>query len=324
MECSTTLLSGINPRRYSYIWHKYAPVSAHKPLYSVLKVELLQSDKHQPTIMDEPVINTSIVNLPPEQPSSLVTTVATLDSGNPIVSALQPLQCAMCGQLKSSHPSGCPSYGISCSACGIVGHKLIFCRKVIALKKATSSSPSRNNRPAKQRSDKKSKRKEKSSDSSSEDDKIVKKVKKVNFTEESDYDSDPHVYMSRITPDNIDLSDHNSHTSSPPTSPPLSPAPEPDQPAPPMEDFDPYIAYQDDEDDNEEYHEPPKTPPTFDPVAILDSTATYHRRYFPQPLNANGDRYLLHKAPKQKDNQSKFFVGTGSPINQIVTLYHFA
>ena len=38
--------------------------SAFKPLYSVLKVELLQSDKQQPTIMDEPVVNTSLVNLP--------------------------------------------------------------------------------------------------------------------------------------------------------------------------------------------------------------------------------------------------------------------
>ena len=143
---------------YSYIWHKYVPVSAYKPLYSVLKVELLQSDKQQPTIMDEPVVNTSLVNLPAEQPSSLVATVATPDSGNPIVSALQPLQCAMCGQLKSSHPSGCPSYGIACSVCGIVGHKLIFCRKVVALKKATSSQSSRSNRPAKQRSDKQSKK----------------------------------------------------------------------------------------------------------------------------------------------------------------------
>ena len=104
----------------------------------------------------------------------------------------------MCGQLKSSHPSGCPSYGVSCSACDIVGHKLIFCRKVISLKKTTSSPPSRSNRPAKQRSDKKSKRKKKSADSSSEDYKIIKKAKKINFTKEVDYDSDPHVYISKL------------------------------------------------------------------------------------------------------------------------------
>jgi len=36
--------------------------------------------------------------------------------------------------MKTTHPAGCPSYGVICSACGLVGHKLIFCRKVIPLK----------------------------------------------------------------------------------------------------------------------------------------------------------------------------------------------
>ena len=54
-----------------------------------------------------------------------------------------------------------------------------------------------------------------------------------------------------------------------------------------------------------------------------DGIAGIKSRHFPQPLNANGDRYLLHKAPKQNDSQSKFFVGTG-PINQLVTLDNFA
>ena len=115
-------------------WQKYAPIASFKPLYSFLKVELLQSDKQQPTIIDEPVVNTTTVSLPTDQPSSLVSTASTLD---PIVSALQPLHCAMCEQLKSFHPSVCPSYDVSCSACSIVGRKLIFCRKVIALKKTT-------------------------------------------------------------------------------------------------------------------------------------------------------------------------------------------
>ena len=58
------------------------------------------------------MVNTTTVSLPTDQPSSLVSTASTPDSGNPIVSALQPLQSAMCGQLKSSHPSGCSSYGV--------------------------------------------------------------------------------------------------------------------------------------------------------------------------------------------------------------------
>ena len=47
--------------------------------------------------------------------------------------------------------------------------------------------------------------------------------------------------MSRITSGDIDLSDHNPHTSSPPILQPQAPAPEPDQPALPLQDDDPYI-----------------------------------------------------------------------------------
>ena len=101
--------------------------------------------------------------------------------------------------------------------------------------------------------------------------------------------------MSRIT--SGDLSDHNHRISSPPIFQPQ--APTPDQPALLLQDDDPYNAYQD-EYEYEEYHEPPTTPPTFDPAAILDSTAEYHRRYFPQPLNSS-DRYLIQQ-PKHNGN----------------------
>ena len=100
----------------------------------------------------------------------------------------------MCGQMKATHPAGCPSYGVVCSACGLVGHKLVFCRKVIALKKSSTSS-SRGQRQPKNK-DNKIKRK-RIQESSSEDEKPVKKSKKVTIAKEDNmYDSDPHVYMS--------------------------------------------------------------------------------------------------------------------------------
>ena len=68
----------------------------------------------------------------PTLPVSLATTTS-MDPLNPELTPLKPLQCAMCGQMKATHP-GCPSYGVICSAHGLVGHKLVFCRKVIALK----------------------------------------------------------------------------------------------------------------------------------------------------------------------------------------------
>ena len=52
LECTETLLAGINPRRFSYIWHKYYGNTAIKPAYANLKAELLQSDKNQVALPD--------------------------------------------------------------------------------------------------------------------------------------------------------------------------------------------------------------------------------------------------------------------------------
>ena len=96
-----------------------------------------------------------------------------------------------------------PSYGVICYACGLVGHKLVFCRKVIALKKSSTSSSCGQRQPINK--DNKTKRKRASQESSSEDEKPTKKSKKVNTAKEDHmYDSDPHVYMSLITPADLD------------------------------------------------------------------------------------------------------------------------
>jgi len=136
LECIETLLAGINTRRYSYIRHKYYGNTAVKPTYSNLKAESLQSDKNQVALPEEPAIVyvvTSSSVPEPTLPVSLATT-SSMDPLNPQLIPLQPLQCAMCGQMKATHLAGCPSCGVVCSACGLVGHKLVFCRKVIALK----------------------------------------------------------------------------------------------------------------------------------------------------------------------------------------------
>ena len=75
LECTETLLAGINPRRYSYVWHKYYGSTSPKPTYSHLKAELLQSDKNQISISEEPLVNvTTVTPLPQETnlPLSLV------------------------------------------------------------------------------------------------------------------------------------------------------------------------------------------------------------------------------------------------------------
>ena len=113
-----------------------------------LKAESLQSDKNQVYLTKDLAVSNVVTvcstSEPPNDLRLLWLQHHPVDPLNPQLTPLQPLQCAMCGQLKSTHPSGCPNYGVTCSACGIVGHKLVFCRKVIALTKNSTSVPSRN------------------------------------------------------------------------------------------------------------------------------------------------------------------------------------
>ena len=86
LECTETLLAGINARRYSYVWHKYYGSTSPKPTFSHLKVELLQSDKNQINISEETLFNvTTVTSLPqePTPPLSLVSTTKSTDSYNP-------------------------------------------------------------------------------------------------------------------------------------------------------------------------------------------------------------------------------------------------
>ena len=50
VECTDTLLSGINCSRYSIVWHKYSGPNSPKPSYANLKAELFQSEKYLPML----------------------------------------------------------------------------------------------------------------------------------------------------------------------------------------------------------------------------------------------------------------------------------
>ena len=68
---------------------------------------------------------------------------------NPTFLTLQHGQCAMCGQLKSTHPEGCPQFGkVICSACERPNHASLFCQRIEKdVKKASDTSfPSKGNR----------------------------------------------------------------------------------------------------------------------------------------------------------------------------------
>ena len=69
LECTETLLAGINSRRCTYIWHKYCGTTATKPTNANLKAELFQSDKNQVSSNDDMavsnVVTVSSVSEPP-------------------------------------------------------------------------------------------------------------------------------------------------------------------------------------------------------------------------------------------------------------------
>ena len=56
LECTDTLLSGINCSRYSIVWHKYSGPGAPKPSYANLKAELFQSEKYLPTLSSDSIL----------------------------------------------------------------------------------------------------------------------------------------------------------------------------------------------------------------------------------------------------------------------------
>ena len=97
---------------------------------------MLQLDKNQVAILDETaqvhIITTSSIT-ESIQPVSLATTTTMMNPLNPQLNPFN-VQCTL--QMKSSHSAGCLNYGVTCSACGIVGQKLEFCRKRIALPKS--------------------------------------------------------------------------------------------------------------------------------------------------------------------------------------------
>jgi len=113
---------------------------AIKPTYANLKAELLQSDKNQIALPDKialvNVVSSSSVP-EPTLPISLYDDIY----GPTKSSTYATSTSSMRGRMKSTHQAfGCTNFCVICTACALVRHKLVFCRKVIALKKSPTSS----------------------------------------------------------------------------------------------------------------------------------------------------------------------------------------
>ena len=111
------LLSGINCSCYSIVWHKYSEPSAPKPSYAYLKAELFQSEKYLPMLSGDSILAHTATGVASKSPP-VIMKAAEAQEFNPDIAPPKPVQCAMYGAMKATHPTGCPQYGIICKACG--------------------------------------------------------------------------------------------------------------------------------------------------------------------------------------------------------------
>ena len=87
------------------------------------------------------------------------TTPTTVQNYDPTFLTLQHDQCAMCGQMKSTHPEGCHRFGeVVYTTCEIPNHASLFCHRIKKdIKKVCNNTfPSKSNRNNKRDRDHKS------------------------------------------------------------------------------------------------------------------------------------------------------------------------
>jgi len=61
----------------------------------------------------------------------LPTTPTPAQNDTPTFLTLQHSQCAMCGQMKSTHPEGCPQFGkVVCNVCERPNRAALFCQRI--------------------------------------------------------------------------------------------------------------------------------------------------------------------------------------------------
>jgi len=147
IECTDTLLNGINCSRYSIVWHKYSGRGAPKPSYANLKAELFQSEKYFPTLFSDSILanmatSTSSTCVSSKSPPVIMKATEAQEF-HPDVFTPKP---TMCGAMKATHPTRCSQYGIICKTCGNIGHALLFCQKQLDINKASDQPKSHSNK----------------------------------------------------------------------------------------------------------------------------------------------------------------------------------
>jgi len=225
LEKANTLLAGVDSVRYQVAIFNFGLLPPDRPpSFNDVKNHLMYLDQlNRSSSTSHPSMNlvpTTINKLSVETPI-IAPLPSPVQNYNPTFLTLQPGQCAMCGQLKSVHPEGCPQFGkVVCSACQRPNHASLFCQRIKKdIKKASDTSfPSKGNRHHKRdrenKQDKSHKRRKyKSEDSDSSEDKKDKKVKdkstKIKITiQESESDDDfAHVFMFRGDDDDTIIDD---------------------------------------------------------------------------------------------------------------------
>ena len=246
IEKANTLLAGVDSVRYQVAIFNFG-LQPNNPTYNEVKTQLLYLDQlNRSNSTSHPVMSTvtsSINKLSVDTPI-LPTTPTPAQNYNPTFLTLQLGQCAMCGQMKSTHSEGCPQFGkVICTVCERPNHAALFCQRIKKdIKKVSDNTfPSKGNRNNKRdrdhkgtKSNKRRKYKSDDSDSSEEkkDSKDKKKMEKSKIkitkqdpqSDNDDFDTH-HVFMLRGNDDEVLLDDHDDSMMDPYWSQASTPAP---------------------------------------------------------------------------------------------------
>ena len=84
-----------------------------------------RAEKYEPNLSSDSAVanfvtSTSTASVSSQRPPTAMKSTVETPNINPELTPVKPGHCSMCGAMKSSHPTGCPNYGIICKVSGNV------------------------------------------------------------------------------------------------------------------------------------------------------------------------------------------------------------
>ena len=130
IEKTNTLLAGVDSVRYQVAIFNFGLQPTNRT-YNDVKIQLLYLDQlnrsHSTSHPVTSTVTSTINQLSVDTPVQAILPT-TVHNYNPTFLTLQHGQCAMYGQMKSTHTEGCPQFEkVVCTVCERPNHAALFC-----------------------------------------------------------------------------------------------------------------------------------------------------------------------------------------------------